>query len=212
MARVTLRLASLEVPADEVARLTQIIDDGERARAARFAEDLHRRRFIVRRGRLREMLGAAVGEAPGALRFAQNAHGKPELAGAPVHFSASHSRDRMALATSEVSVGCDIEAVDAGLDWQPLAARLFAAEERKELAREGVAGFFRCWARKEAFVKALGVGLSYPLDAFAVSCGAVARFARGGEGWAMTAADQPGFAGAVVAHGETLDLEIISAS
>ena len=220
MARVTLRLATLAAPVDEVARLTQIIDDAERVRAARFAGEVHRRRFIVRRGRLREMLGAAVGEPPGALRFSYNAYGKPELAGAPLHFSASHSRDTMALAISDVPVGCDIEAVDEGLDWRPIAARLFAPEEQEELAglppQEAAIGFFGCWARKEAFVKALGQGLSYPLDAFAVSCGPVARLTRGasfgGHGWAMAETDIPGFAGAVVARADPAELTIISAS
>ena len=99
-------------------------------------------------------------------------------------------------------VGCDIERVQPDFDWRALAERLFAPEERQALAampdEAGRIAFFHCWARKEAFVKALGQGLAYPLDAFAVTCTARAELLRGGDGWALTALDWPDHAAAIV--------------
>ena len=84
-----------------------------------------------------------------------------------------------------------------------LAASLFAPAERSALAalcpEDGQRAFFDCWARKEAFVKALGLGLSYPLDAFAVAIGPQPELLAGGAGWTLAALPLgPDFAGAVV--------------
>jgi 4'-phosphopantetheinyl transferase len=119
----------------------------------------------------------------------------------------------MMLAIAEVEVGADIERIDPSLAWRPLADGLFAARERAAFAAlpeaEARAAFFHCWARKEAFVKALGLGLSYPLDAFAVSVSAEAAVRTGGEGWAIAAVEAAaGYAAAVVARDEGRPLVI----
>jgi 4'-phosphopantetheinyl transferase len=201
---VILHCAALDPDADEVARLAGLINTQERLRAGQFRFDRDRRRFVVRRGRLREMLGDHVGEAPDRLRFEAEPFGKPRLHGLPCHFSASHSGERMVLAISDTEVGCDIEQIVEDFDWQPIAERLFTATENDQLAAlpelEGLHAFFRCWARKEAFVKGLGLGLSYPLDAFDVSVEEEARFLSGGEGWQIDGRTiESGYAFAVVA-------------
>lgn len=203
VARVAVRVDRLDVEAGEVARLAALLSPPEREQAARYRFDLHRRRFIVRRGRLREGLAPLADLPPARLTFGENAWGKPELNGWPGHFSLSHSGEAMMLALSDQPVGCDIEAIQPDLDWPPLAGRFFTAEEQAALhalaradAEEGRRAFFRCWARKEAFVKALGRGLSYPLDAFEVSVAPHAALHRGGEGWAIMAADVKADAGA----------------
>lgn len=187
MTEVTLYTATLDPGVDEFARLTTLIDDEERRRATQFRFDRDRRRFIVRRARLREILSARTGITPAQLRFEAGSHGKPRLAVAPCQFSASHSDERMLVAMGNEALGCDIERVIPNIDWQPLAERFFTRAERRALltAPDGLHSFFRCWTRKEAFVKGLGLGLSYPLDAFEVSAGGQANILSGGGGWSL---------------------------
>lgn len=190
MARAWVQYDRLDVDAGELAALTAVIGEDERARADRFRFARDRRRFIVRRARLRQWLGGWVGRAPEALTFAENSHGKPLLVDGPP-FSLSHSAEMMLLAIGDAEIGCDVEWIDPALDWQPLAATFFTRAERAALAAlppdAARRAFFACWARKEAFVKALGLGLSWPLDAFDVSVGAEAELLSGGEGWTMAA-------------------------
>ncbi len=212
MARVAVRFETLDVDDATLAALALIVDADERTRAAcyRFARD--RRRFIVRRARLRLALGAYLGVAPQALVFTENVYGKPILPGGP-HFSLSHAGDRMMLAVSDDDVGCDLERLDDELDWRPIADGLFTPGECAALAAlvapTARRGFFACWTRKEAFVKALGLGLSYPLAAFDVSVGAQASLQSGGEGWAIAAPPAPpGFTAAIVARDDGTPLII----
>lgn len=202
MPRVAVHLASLDVGLDEVARCAALLDPGERERAARFRFERDRLRFVVRRGRLREWLGAAVEERPERLAYREGPFGKPALAGGPC-FSLSHSADRMMVAIGAVPLGCDIEAIDPAAEWRSLARALFAPRERELLAalpeHDGRRAFYACWARKEAFVKAIGQGLSYPLDAFEVAVEREAALLAGGDGWRIAAIDAgAGFAGALV--------------
>jgi 4'-phosphopantetheinyl transferase len=204
MARAWVQHGRLDVDAGELAALTGLLGADERARADRFRFARDRRRFIVRRARLRQWLGAWVGRAPESLAFVENSHGKPLLVDGPP-FSLSHSRDMMLLAIGDAEVGCDIEWIDPALDWAPLAGTFFTASEGAALAalppEAARRAFFACWARKEAFVKALGLGLSYPLDAFDVSVGASAELLSGGDDWAMAAGPAlVGYATAIVAH------------
>lgn len=202
MAVVEVHIGTLDVEEDELAHFAELIDAEERARAERFRFERDRRRFIVRRGWLRTLLGRHVGKAPERLVFTFGAYGKPELPGG-LCFSQSHSGDRMMIALSDIDIGCDIEKIDETMDWRPIAETLFAPAECEALAAlpevEGRDAFFQCWARKEAFVKALGHGLSYPLEAFTVSVTPEARLVSGGEAWSIAAVSPgPGYAGAVV--------------
>jgi 4'-phosphopantetheinyl transferase len=200
---VELYLDRLDVGQDEVSRLSALLDADEIARAARFRHMVHKTRFIVRRARLRQWLGDRLGIAPAAVHLVAGAMGKPFVPGWDGQFSASHSRDMMAIAGGPVPLGCDIEAIGADIDWRPIAERLFAPEERHTLLamaeKPGRIAFHQCWARKEAFVKALGLGLAYRLDAFAVSCDSPAALLRGGDGWHLAAVDVPGHAVAIAA-------------
>ncbi|AOH86131.1 hypothetical protein AWL63_21375 [Sphingomonas panacis] len=202
MAAADLHFGSLDVGEDEVGRLAEVLDPAERARAARFAFARDRRRFIVRRARLRETLAAMTGVAAERLVFRANAYGKPALAGGP-QFSASHSHELWVVAVSDRELGVDVEYRQPGIDWRDLAAGLFGADECAALDAltkdDAVRGFFDCWARKEAFVKAIGMGLAYPLDAFAVSVTPEARLLSGADGWRIAGfALAEGYSGALV--------------
>lgn len=165
-------------------RERELLAPEERERAERFRFDRHRDRFTAARGALRSILGAYVGRAPRSLRFAEGAQGKPELPDAAgVHFNVSHSEAVALIAVGSVGpLGVDVEWHRPLEDLDELARRNFSARENArlaELAEERRAeAFFTCWTRKEAFVKALGEGLSHPLDSFDVTLapGEPARF------------------------------------
>jgi 4'-phosphopantetheinyl transferase len=163
--------ADLDVPTEEVERVERYLDPDELARAERFRFARDRRRFVVRRGLLREHLGRVVAEAPERLVFTVGPWGKPALRDHRCRFSLSHSHERMALAISDVEVGCDIERIDEELDWGPIAAEMFEVTDLNELAllepTEARAAFFRCWTRMEAHLKAEGHGFTqsiYPIS------------------------------------------------
>jgi 4'-phosphopantetheinyl transferase len=158
--------------------LHRLLSDEEKARAARFVFDDHRRRFIVRRGALRSILARHLDMRPHEIEFRTGRFGKPYLpqAGTQLSFSASHSREVAIVAvTSEGRVGADIEWVQELPDWQDLARRFFTPREQNDIENqsdgERTQSFLRCWTRKEAFIKALGTGLQYPLDRFDVPVG-----------------------------------------
>lgn len=212
MAEVAVTFAPLDVDANALQSCWDLLDMSERARAARFRFARDRRRFVVRRAALRRLLAAHGGARAEALRFEENGFGKPRLSGGP-YFSASHSGERMMVAVANVEVGADVERIDPDLAWRPLADGLFETSERDALAAlpEAAArtAFFHCWARKEAFVKALGLGLSYPLDAFAISVSDQAALQAGGEDWEIAALDGvAGYAAAVVARDDGRPLVI----
>ena len=173
MARVDIWEWSLDAPHGTEA----LLSPDERARAARFVNPVHAARFAAGRGRLRAALGRVTGRDPASLRFETNPQGKPSLPDGP-EFNLSHSGARAMLAVSDgPEVGVDIE------EWRPVepavARRYFTAAERAELAAmEFREGFFRCWTRKEAVIKAVGLGLSMPLGSFDVTLGAAPRLAR----------------------------------
>lgn len=202
MASVELHFDRLDRSDAALGPLYACLAEHERLRSSQFRFTVHRRRFIVRRARLRQVLGQRLGVPPAELVLAEGPFGKPFVPGWDRHFSASHSGDTMLLALSDKAVGCDIEAEQSELEWLPLADRLFAAGEIAALARiedanAGRAAFFRCWSRKEAFVKAIGQGLSYPLESFEVSVGFEAQLLAGGDGWTLASLPFPGIACAI---------------
>jgi 4'-phosphopantetheinyl transferase len=152
----------------------ECLDPIERDRAARFVFERDRRRFIGAHAATRAILGGFLGRRPAAIRFGIGAHGKPYVhePGLDLRFNLSHSGERALLAVSHGrEVGVDVEEIRT-VDWLPLAHRFFAVREVADLkampATERVDAFFRCWTRKEAFLKAHGKGLYAPLNAFQV--------------------------------------------
>jgi 4'-phosphopantetheinyl transferase len=152
-----------------------VLDRQERERADRFIFERDRRRFVGAHVSLRVTLGAYLNQTPESLRFTTNTHGKPQIAERPVdlRFNLSHAGDRALVAVSlDHDVGVDIEQ-HRPVEVLQLAQRFFSRSEIDAITSlpptEREAAFFRCWTRKEAFIKALGVGLSFPLDGFEVS-------------------------------------------
>lgn len=167
----------LDVVAPGEARWRTVLSPDELARADRFHFARDRQHFTATRALLRMILGGYLGCVPARLTFVYSDKGKPFLGASsaiPVQFNVSHSGGRAALAFSlGRDVGVDIERIRQNLDCDVLAERYFSPAEQKALSdlslSERCNGFFHCWTRKEAYIKAHGAGLSLPLDSFDVS-------------------------------------------
>ena len=170
--------ASLQVSASELHTLENTLTADERARAERFYFQKHRAYFIAGRGLLRNIASRYLDREPDQLRFCYNSYGKPSLieeAGAEeLCFNLSHSHGIALYAfTRGREIGVDIEYFRPDVETEKLAERFFSPREAavlralpEHLRQEG---FFNCWTRKEAYIKAEGKGMSIPLSTFDVS-------------------------------------------
>jgi 4'-phosphopantetheinyl transferase len=168
----------LDLPADRITQFASTLTEDEIERAERFHFERDRNRYVVSRGLLRELLGRYLKRNPAQVRLIYGPNGKPELAGYEadhtLQFNLAHSGEIALYAfTQGRPIGIDVEKVRTLSDADGLAKRFFSAKEYlawRSLARgDRLAAFFRCWTSKEAFIKAIGAGLSYPLDQFDVT-------------------------------------------
>jgi 4'-phosphopantetheinyl transferase len=197
-----------------------LLDAQELGRANRFRFPHLRERFVLAHGVLRLLLGRFAKEDPRSLRFAIGEKGKPRLEHRQVTFNLSHSGAFAAYALAEsLEVGIDVEEMRVLTDLEQLARRSFSVGECADLfTLDGDArlrGFYDCWTRKEAIIKALGLGLSYPLDRFRVSLRpdeppAVLEIEGGAaEEWQVHPLDvAQGYAGALAYRGERRTVEV----
>ena len=155
-------------------RLSLSADEGSRANRFVFAGD--RDSFVAARGILRELLGSYAGTPPGELKFDYGTQGKPALGPAhpPIRFNLSHSHGLAVYAFArERQLGIDLELIRPEFAGDEIAEQHFSPAELAELRAlprgARVEGFFLCWTRKEAYVKAKGEGLQIPLTSFDVS-------------------------------------------
>jgi 4'-phosphopantetheinyl transferase len=199
--------------------LWSFLSEEERCRAARFRFPADRDRALVARGVSRLLLASYLSIPPAAVEFAFGAQGKPALARSPggIEFNVSHSGDWVLIGIgNECAIGVDVERIRPLVDLDSLIRQFLAPGEACSIhalpQEQRLEAFFRCWTRKEAYVKALGSGLSTPLDRFEVSTDQSAALlsvngtARGTEGWSLwsgsldddhlmaAAVDQPDFA------------------
>jgi 4'-phosphopantetheinyl transferase len=159
----------------QVSGLWEILPEDERRRAQRFLSTGHRDEFVVNRATLRILLAGYMADAPERIAFEYSTRGKPSVRNAGgLRFNLSHTAGRAAIALArEREVGIDVERIRSQYDAQKIAQRFFSEQEQKllqELSGQKLAdAFFRCWTRKEAYIKARGEGLSCPLYQFDVS-------------------------------------------
>jgi 4'-phosphopantetheinyl transferase len=153
---------ALDQPSARLQHYAQLLAPDETARAQRFYFERDRRHFTVGRGALRMILGRYAGIAPSQLQFTYTSYGKPAL-----------SELALCAVTRSREVGVDIEGVREMDDLPQIARQFFSANENAVLSRLPqeiqTEAFFTCWTRKEAYIKAIGEGLSMPLDCFDVS-------------------------------------------
>jgi 4'-phosphopantetheinyl transferase len=167
--------ASLDQPIQRWNALADLLSPDETTRAAAFIFERDRRKFIVARAVLRQLLGRYLNINPRAVKFTYADKGKPSLADAPtLQFNVSHAHE-LALYAFGINqpLGIDLEYQREVIDMHGIARGNFSAQENAlfnslpdHLKQEA---FFNCWTRKEAYIKALGEGLSHPLDTFDVT-------------------------------------------
>jgi len=169
--------AALDTDENRFAASLSLLAADERTRADRFVFDRDRRRYVHGRAILRILLGRYTGEDPAAVRIRYADHGKPFLAddaATGLRFNLSHAAGLAIYAFARNRrIGADLERVRDDLATDAIARRFFSAPEVIALERtppeKRRRAFFACWTRKEAYVKAIGGGLSVPLGSFDVS-------------------------------------------
>jgi 4'-phosphopantetheinyl transferase len=184
--------ATLELPEDEVqlwrvdleairgeeSRWQRVLSPDELTRASRFHFPRDRQRYVAGRALLRLILAGYLATDPDCMHFVYSSKEKPSLspahADSKVSFNVSHSGGIALLAfTRGREIGVDVEQFRSDFELEGIAHRFFSPHEQEQLAavpaEEKPAAFFRCWTRKEAYIKATGDGLSLPLTQFDVS-------------------------------------------
>jgi 4'-phosphopantetheinyl transferase len=174
MQEIHLWRANLNLPEMELLRLRGLLSADEQQRADRFKFDLHRHRFIAARGTLREILSRYLDKPAAAIQFSYQTHGKPCIENSAVHFNMSDSNNLALYAvTLNREIGVDIEYMRERTDVESVAMRFFSEQERQAFqalpADKKRHAFFFGWTCKEAFLKAMGSGLSFPLEDFSVN-------------------------------------------
>lgn len=170
--------AFLEQEESHINELARTLSENELLKAKSFYFQKDQRRFVVTHGILRKILGWYLNIEPKRLKFSYGRHGKPTLTGVTdghsLCFNMSHSHSLALFAfTWGRKIGVDVEYVRSMPDAEEIADRFFSPQEnavfRRVPAGKKLEAFFNCWTRKEAFLKAVGDGLSRSLDSFEVS-------------------------------------------
>lgn len=215
-------LAQLYLRRDELASLRSTLSPDELSRAANFRFDEHRERFVAAHGILRDILGRYIRANPQDIEFDYSSYGKPSLKNSSaetlIRFNLSHSGNLALIAVaSGFEVGVDLEQIKPERATFEITERYFARGEAEALRAlplsQQCSAFFQCWARKEAYIKALGGGLQIPLDSFEVSIAPdqpAALLKGAAEKWSLRSLDLgAGYAGAVVAECQNYDMQCL---
>ena len=217
---------SLDLSTDSVKSVESTLSANEKERAARFHFEVDKNRFVIAHGVLRKILGHYLHRNPAELTFSVNQYGKPALDNSSLEFNLSHSGDFALIAVTQGrKIGVDVEHIRQGISSHVIAQQYFSKAEVAELQslpiEKRVNGFFTCWTRKEAYIKAQGLGLALPLESFDVSLTpgqpAILRATRPDEKeaahWALRSLDvDPNYAGAVAVEGAEFDFRFFAYS
>jgi 4'-phosphopantetheinyl transferase len=171
-------LAQVDQYSMAIENISPVLSVDEQAKAAKFYFERDRRRYAAAHSILRILLGRYLGCDPLAIHFRTNSHGKPAI-DAPVQeqrltFNLSHSNELALLAfTCDRDIGVDVEYMRSNVEYEQLARHSFSPAEQQTLHNLPdnaiPQGFFNAWTRKEAYIKARGLGLHLPLHLFDVS-------------------------------------------
>ena len=196
----------------------ELLSSSERERLGRYRFADHQRRFQIGHGALRQILSGYLDVAATEIEFRTGPRGKPYLVGDELQFNMSHSGKLALIAVAKTELGVDVEKVRHLESLTAIAQRHFSGSEFAKLdrleddARE--LGFYRCWTRKEAYIKALGEGLSMALDSFDVSLCEEPEFLACHDGrerpadWLMLdVSPGPGFVGAIAMRSKQATLK-----
>lgn len=221
-----VRMADAE---ESLERLEAILNDEERARASAFRSVADRARYMTGRASLKRLLGHYLDVAPHEIVLETNPFGKPGLTGTfaeRIQFNVSRSVEMLLFAFASSDVGVDVEEVRTDLAYRDMAKRFFSATENRMLDAVSptyrLECFFDLWARKEAYSKGIGHGLSIPPETYTVTMdgkstsAVIVESGPDHTGWSTMGLDvDAGYAGAVAMEGsdwriQTFDAALIS--
>ncbi|NJO33375.1 MAG: 4'-phosphopantetheinyl transferase superfamily protein [Rhodospirillales bacterium] len=196
-----------------------VLSDAERRQASHMTNQSARHEFVTARALLRQLLSRHTGEPAGTIEFAAGPCGKPALRGAHgVHFNLSHSHGMALVAVASAEVGIDIERIDKDVDYDDIAETMFSAAEigmlRSAPASRRGEVFFSIWTRKEAYLKATGLGLSSNLPEISTASpqGVIEDHGGSSDDHAWHAFDLPApanFKAALVTAAKQCEIEIV---
>ncbi len=212
--------ASLAMDSAALQRLENTLAEDERVRAGRFIFERDRNAFVAARGILRDLLSRYLSCAPQTIEFVYGPRGKPAISDkrqSPqrLSFNLSHAQGLALIGIGrDREIGIDVELIRPEFGGEEIAKRYFSPQEIDELGRLPTElraeGFFLCWTRKEAYIKAKGDGLHIPLESFDVSLtpGLPAKLNSDDQArWGLRSlAPEPGYAAAIVAEGDDWQL------
>jgi 4'-phosphopantetheinyl transferase len=171
--------ANIEITSTQAQAIYPLLSPTEKDRAENFKFDTHRLKFIAARANLRKILSYYLLMRPESICFTENQYGKPMLDSTQhpsgIFFNLSHAHKIALYAISPVeNIGIDIEFMDRKVDFDGIATRFFSKKESQHIQsitaiEKKTRDFFKIWTAKEAFIKAVGRGLSFPLKEFDIS-------------------------------------------
>lgn len=221
--RIKLWQVPLDLPGPQLRAFEATLSPEEQARADLHPDPVLRNRTVAARGWVRKLLGEATGVSPRALSFCIDPHGKPHVSDAAVSFNLAHTGPQalIVIAPGILPVGVDVERLDRTVQPTPIVRRFFS--EREIAAFGAIPGaeqtgtFLRMWTRKEAFVKALGVGIADHLRRFDVATGEAANglvesriCGEPASAWCLRDLDiLPGYAAALAVRASSFSMDIM---
>lgn len=159
---VDLWFAPLHELRGRIAAYAMLLDPAEQERAARYRFDHDRERYIIGHGLLRELLGSYLNEDPAEVRMVRGEFGKPYIVGHPLHFNLSDTKDAVLIAIGrDHEIGADVETMNRTVDHRAVSEHYFTPEEIDDImaTHDQKRRFLELWTRKEAVLKASGVGI-----------------------------------------------------
>lgn len=151
-----------------------VLNETEKEKASKYRFENDHNCAVISRGILRILLGTYLKTSPKNINFQFGDYGKPTIIASNIEFNISHSANSIVMAfTLKSKIGIDVEYTKKSIDVKKISEHFFSKEEISSLLslhkNYQQQAFYNCWTRKEAFIKALGCGLSFPLDQFVVS-------------------------------------------
>ncbi|MDZ4764104.1 MAG: 4'-phosphopantetheinyl transferase superfamily protein [Chloroflexota bacterium] len=186
----------------------------ERARAERFRQPLHRQRFIAARGQLRLLLSQYLEQPPEQITINDGEHGKPYISDSRLQFNLAHVNDAMLCAFAwDHAVGIDIEDTRREIDIMTIAHTFFTTHEVMQLEMYGSDEqrqlFFDLWTRKEAYLKARGIGLKFDGLNTPIPADSTSFLANDGTQWSIVSfSPTPHLRAALVTSAPTLSMQL----
>ncbi len=213
-ASVIVWQTALDSSGDQTARYRSVLSAHERERADRFRQDRQRQRFVTAHGQLRLILSQYLEQPPELIAIAQNAQGKPYIADHRLQFNLAHVNDVMLCAlTWDYAVGIDVEDTRREVEMMTIARSFFSPGEVELLEvrtpNDQRQLFFDLWTRKEAYLKARGVGLTFNALDTPISVNSPLFSAADGTRWSVLSfSPAPDLRAAVVTAAATLSMQL----